>query len=138
MNDISGASDPLKEVVEQMKRDAWAAGWNAAIEAVTSALAGVIPAVDISGTTPTLPGLQPRNSGPSSTNLNSAVLPTVGTTPHYVYEAVRRKQGMTGAEVIAAVRAEGHDVAEPQIRTSLSRLATRQLLANRHRKWFLK
>jgi len=45
---------------------------------------------------------------------------------------------MTGAEVIAAVHAEGHTVAEAQIRTALSRLEKRQLLANRHRKWFLK
>jgi hypothetical protein len=137
MNDISGGADPLKEMVEQMKRDAWAAGWNAAMAAVNTALAEVMPTMDISGATPTLPGLQTRNAL-SSSNLNSTALPTVGTTPHYVYEAVRRKQGMTGAEVIAAVRADGHDVAEPQIRTALSRLATRQLLANRHRKWFLK
>jgi hypothetical protein len=137
MSDISGGTDPLKEMVEQMKRDAWAAGWSAAMEAVKTALADVMPTMDISGTTPTLPGLQTRNSSANS-NLSSTALPTVGTTPHYVYEAVRRKQGMTGTEVVAAVRADGHDVAEPQIRTSLSRLATRQLLANRHRKWFLK
>lgn len=138
MSDISGGTDPLKEVVEQMKRDAWAAGWNAAMEAVKAALADVMPTMDIiSGATPTLPGLHTRNSS-SSSSPNATALPTVGTTPHYVYEAVRKKQGMTGAEVIAAVRAEGHDVAEPQIRTALSRLEKRQLLANRHRKWFLK
>lgn len=137
MSDISGGADPLKEVVEQMKRDAWAAGWNAAMEAVKTAIADVVPAMDISGATAALPGLQTRNSISNSTP-NAAALPTVGTTPHYVYEAVRKKQGMTGADVIAAVRAEGHDVAEPQIRTALSRLEKRQLLANRHRKWFLK
>jgi hypothetical protein len=137
MSDISGGTDQLKEVVEQMKRDAWAAGWNAAMEAVKTALADVMPTMDISGATPTLPGLQARNAG-SNSNSNSTALPTVGTTPHYVYEAVRRKQGMTGAEVIEAVRADGHSAAEPQIRTALSRLEKRQLLANRHRKWFLK
>jgi hypothetical protein len=136
MSDISGGTDPLKEMVEQMKRDAWAAGWNAAMQAVTTALADVAPTMDISGATPMLPGLQSRIAPPS---LNSAqALPTVGTTPHYVFEAVRRKQGMTGTEVVAAVHADGHDVPEPQIRTALSRLATRQLLANRHKKWFLK
>jgi hypothetical protein len=137
MSDISGGTDPLKEVVEQMRRDAYVAGWNAAIAAVSEALVGVIPTIDISGATPTLSGLQPRNAN-SNSNPSSTALPTVGTTPHYVYEAVRRKQGMTGAEVVSAVHAEGHEVGEPQIRTALSRLATRQLLANRHRKWFLK
>jgi hypothetical protein len=137
MSDISGGTDPLKEMVEQMKRDAWAAGWNAAMEAVTAALADVVPTMEMRGGAPTLPGLQTRNSN-SNSNPSSTALPTVGTTPHYVYQAVRNKQGMTGAEVVAAVRAEGHEAAEPQIRTALSRLATRQLLANRHRKWFLR
>jgi hypothetical protein len=137
MSDISGGTDPLKEVVEQMKRDAWVAGWNAAMEAVKTALADVMPSMDISGATPTLPGLQARNSG-SNSNPSSTALPTVGTTPYYAYQAVLKKPGMTGADVVAAVRAEGHDVAEPQIRTALSRLEKRQLLANRHRKWFLK
>jgi hypothetical protein len=135
MSDISGGTDALKEVVEQMKRDAYAAGWNAAIEAVTGALTGVIGTMPDISATPAGSGARQPNAGP---NPSSASLPTVGTTPHYVYEAVRRKQGMTGAEVIAAVHAEGHDVAEPQIRTALSRLEGRQLLANRHRKWFLK
>src|ERR1700690_4421876 len=135
MSDIPGGPDVVA-LIEQMKRDAWAAGWNAAMEAVTAALHEVTPSIDITGATPTLPGLQTRNSGANSTN--STALPTVGTTPHYVLEAVRRKQGMTGTEVVAAVHADGHDVPEPQIRTALSRLATRQLLANRHRKWFLR
>lgn len=135
MSDISGGTDPLKEVVEQMKRDAWAAGWNAAMEAVKVALADVVPTIDISGATPMLPGLQSRSS---NSNLNSASLPTVGTTPWFVMQAVQKKQGMTGAQVIDAVRAEGHEAAEPQIRTALSRLEKRQLLANRHKKWFLK
>jgi hypothetical protein len=136
MSDISGGTDQLKEVVEQIKRDAWASGWNAAMEAVKTALAEV-PTMDISGAAPTLPGLQARNSS-SNSNPNSTTLPTVGTTPYYVYQVVLKKPGMTGADVVAAVRAEGHDVAEPQIRTALSRLEKRQLLANRHRKWFLK
>ncbi len=63
--------------------------------------------------------------------------PTVGTTPHYVYTAVSRKPGMTGAEVISAVHADGHTVSDPQIRTSLSRLQERKLIVNRHKKWFL-
>lgn len=137
MSDISSGTDPLKEVVEQMKRDAWVAGWNAAMEAMKSALAEIIPTMDINGLTPALPGQQSRNPN-LNLNPNAATLPTVGTTPHYVYQVVFKRPGMTGADVVAAVRAEGHDVAEPQIRTALSRLEKRQLLANRHRKWFLK
>lgn len=130
MSDISGGADPLKEVVEQLKRDAFAAGWKAAMEAASTAISN-LPLPDGTGPVNGSMVLPPRVP-------ESNTLPTVGTTPHYVYQAVQRRQGMTGAEVIAAVRAEGHDVGEPQIRTALSRLEKRQLLANRHHKWFLK
>ncbi|MEJ0074042.1 MAG: hypothetical protein WDO17_01110 [Alphaproteobacteria bacterium] len=136
MSDMSGGSDPLKEVVENMKREAYAAGWKAAIDAVAEAVLA-IPTPEGADIAPGTPFVGPPK--PPNPNSNSAAsLPTVGTTPYYVYQAVQRKQGMTGAEVIAAVRADGHDAAEPQIRTALSRLERRQLLANRHRKWFLK
>jgi hypothetical protein len=131
MSDISGA-DPIREAVERVKRDAFAAGWKAAIEAITGAIANLEPPEGVDPDTVTHVPFSKRSPE------TAGALPTVGTTPHYVYEAVRKKQGMTGADVIAAVRAEGHDVAEPQIRTALSRLEKRQLLANRHRKWFLK
>jgi len=121
--------DPIKDAVEQIRREAYAAGWKACHEAFSSALEAIGDGIE--------PGVivQPFSKrGPDPVG----ALPTVGTTPHYVYQAVQRKQGMTGAEVIDAVRADGHSVAEPQIRTALSRLEKRQLLANRHKKWFLK
>lgn len=133
MSDMSSSADPLKEVVDKIKSEAFASGWSAAMSAVSQAINAI----------PTPEGFvegAPVPSGvlkPSGSSIAGS-LPTVGTTPHYVYEAVRTKQGMTGAEVIEAVRSAGHNAAEPQIRTALSRLEKRQLLANRHRKWFLK
>src|SRR4051794_23969417 len=117
MSDISGGSDPLKEVVENMKREAYAAGWKAALEAVSqSVLTLPVPeGMDIAS----VPSMVGPARQPNPNANSSATLPTVGTTPYYVYQAVQRKQGMSGAEVIAAVRADGHDAAEPQIRTSL-------------------
>ncbi|MEH2481540.1 hypothetical protein V1282_004897 [Nitrobacteraceae bacterium AZCC 2146] len=131
MGDMPATPDPLTAAIEQMKRDAYAAGWKAAFDAMSAAIAGIGDGVEAGAVV--VPFV-----GPSRQNTDNSTLPTVGTTPHYVYQAVQRKQGMTGAEVIAAVRSDGHDVAEPQIRTALSRLEKRQLLANRHRKWFLK
>ncbi|MDR3466161.1 MAG: hypothetical protein P4M07_09475 [Xanthobacteraceae bacterium] len=134
MADIPQAgADPIRDAVEQIRREAYAAGWKAALEAVSAAVASVG-----NGTEPGIiihPFVGPTRQTPAESR---GSLPTVGTTPHYVYQAVQRKQGMTGAEVIATVRADGHDVGEAQIRTALSRLEKRQLLANRHRKWFLK
>lgn len=135
MSDMSGIPDPVREAIEQVKREAYAAGFKAAIDAMVGALANLDrpeSGVFDAGAAVFTP------MGPQRQSPDSGSLPTVGTTPHYVFQAVQRKQGMTGAEVIAAVRADGHDVAEPQIRTALSRLEKRQLLANRHRKWFLK
>jgi hypothetical protein len=126
------SSDPIKEAVEQIRREAYAAGWKACHEAFSSALAAIGDGVE--------PGviIQPF-VGPARPSIETkASLPAVGTTPHFVYQAVQRKHGMTGAEVVAAVRAGGHEVAEPQIRTALMRLERRQLLVNRHKKWFLK
>lgn len=133
MSDISGAADPLKEVVEKMKKEAFAAGWSAAMQAVSQAIGEIVAPEGIENIEPGSPGPRRQSGGNAGGSL-----PTVGTTPHYVYEAVRTKQGMTGADVIAAVRAAGHIVGEAQIRTSLSRLEKRELLANRHKKWFLK
>jgi hypothetical protein len=137
MSDISGNTDPLKEAVEQIKRDSYAAGWKAAMEAVSAALSAVA-SPDGGDFGPSVIFTPPVRQTPGSNSGNTGALPTVGTTPHYVYQAVQARQGMTGADVIAAVRAAGHDAAEPQIRTALSRLEKRQLLANRHRRWFLK
>lgn len=133
MGDMSGSADPIKEAVEIIRREAFASGWKAAVEAMTGALDNLERP---DGADASVQG--PLKPAPQRQSAESGSLPTVGTTPHYVYEAVRRKQGMTGAEVIDAVRADGHSVGEPQIRTALSRLEKRQLLANRHKKWFLK
>ena len=136
MSDMSGGTDPLKEAIDRIKRDAYGAGWAAAVEAITSAIVAM-PVPD--GTEPGSFTFSAKPSVPGGTgNTNSGSQPTVGTTPWFVLQAVQKKQGMSGADVIAAVRAEGHDVGEAQIRTALSRLEKRQLLANRHRKWFLK
>lgn len=132
MNDIPNTPDPIVTAIEQMKRDAFASGWKAAMDAVLGAVAN-LPAPE--GADSNLVG---PSALPAKPPTNGANLPTVGTTPWYVLQAVQKRQGMTGAEVIEAVRADGHTAAEPQIRTALSRLEKRQILANRHKKWFLK
>ena len=131
MADMPTRVDPLTAAIEQMKSEAYAAGWKDAFEMVSAAIASISNGVELGIVPPPLASQPPRMA-------ESGSLPTVGTTPYYVYQAVSKKPGMTGSDVVAAVRAEGHDVAEPQIRTALSRLEKRQLLANRHRKWFLK
>lgn len=122
----------LSEAAEKIRREAYAAGWRDAISTISQAITDAKPSpelVDFSGDSGS-----GSDSGAVSGSVNNA--PTMGTTPHYVFQAVRRRPGMTGSEVVAAVYADGHNVGEPQIRTALSRLAGRKLLVNRHKKWF--
>jgi len=131
MSDTSNGFDPLKEAVEKIRREAYASGWKDALEAVAASITS-LPAPE-GGDGVSITGL---GASANRSNSDNSSAPTVGTTPWYVMQVVQRRQGMTGAEVVAAVRADGHDVAEAQIRTALSRLEKRRLLANRHRKWF--
>lgn len=118
--------------MEKIRREAYASGWRDAVAAITKAAAESAPS--------DLPGDQHeerQDLGGGGRSAPSGNLPTVGTTPHYVYTAVRKKPGMTGAEVVSAVHDDGHGVSEAQIRTSLGRLEKRKLIVNRHKKWFL-
>ena len=61
---------------------------------------------------------------------------TQGSTPWYVLQAVRKKHGMTGSEVVSVVQEGGHRVSDGSIRTSLFRLSDKKLIVSRHKKWF--
>jgi hypothetical protein len=123
----------LADAAEKIRREAYSAGWRDAVATVTKALAEGQPGDD---TLPPSFDAGKDFEGTGRREESNSNLPTIGTTPHYVYQAVRKRPGMTGSEVIAQVHAEGHTVAEAQIRTALSRLDKRTLIVNRHKKWF--
>jgi hypothetical protein len=112
-------NNPLIEAAEKLRREAYAQGWRDAVAALTKAAAeateGEMPnpvgAVDYSTLTP------PAASGV-----------TQGSTPWYVLQAVRKRQGMTGSEIVSVVQEGGHKVSEGSIRTSLARLRDRNLI----------
>lgn len=123
----------LTEAAEKIRQEAYAAGWRDALVAISRAMDEVKPPVEL----PDFVGEPRKNDeGNGKPSGNSGNAPMVGTTPHYVLQAVRTKPGMTGADVVLAVQSGGHSVPEPQIRTALSRLASRKLIVNRHKKWF--
>ena len=119
----------LAEAAEQIRKEAYFAGWNDCLAAIRAATEKVAPAASAISL-----GVIERESGGG--DAAGAGGPKMGTTPWYVLQAVKKSPGMTGAEVVAAVLEAGHRVAEPQIRTSLSRLQARTLIVNRHRRWF--
>lgn len=123
----------LAEAGEKIKKDAYAAGWRDALACISRSIADAgLPdspeyLLDAEGA---------ARSGEKVNNSEPKDGPKIGTTPYYVFQAVRKRPGMTGSEVILAVHADGHQVDEPGIRTALSRLGQRKLIVNRHKKWF--
>ncbi len=116
------------EAAEKIRREAYAAGWRdavaalskAATEAAEFASAEIGSAIDFGAASPS--------------QIANGV--TQGSTPWYVLQAVRKRPGMSGLEVISAVTEGGHRVSGASIRTSLVRLERKNLIVSRHRKWF--
>ena len=121
----------MAEAAEKIRREGYAAGWRDCAALVAKTVAEAAPGTCRRplATDKTERIQNERRFTPAGN------APTVGTTPHYVFSD-RRKPGMIGAEVVAAVHADGHNVAEASIRTTLVRLDKRHLIVNRHKKWF--
>ena len=134
---MSDVTRELAELTEKIRREAFSAGWRAAVAAIQKAMADAEPdnfadSVTLDSSQESLPFERNRNP-PSS---GSSGLPAVGTIPHYVLLIVRKRPGLTGADVVSAIHDEGHTFKEPQIRTALARLGKRKTIVNRHGKWF--
>jgi len=127
MADETDTGKLLAEAAERIRREAYAAGWHAAIQAVDKALDGVAEPQGIEGVG-TAAGLS------RATGVTANV--TAGSTPWYVLQAIVKRPGMSGAEIVNTVREGGHDVPEGSIRTSIARLKKRKLITARHAKWF--
>ena len=131
MSNDDDISKAFADVAERLKREAYAAGWRDAMTAITNAVAqlgeqeGASEGVKIDFTPGPPLVLGAPNEGPS-----------VGTTPWYVWQAVKKRPGMTGSEIINVVREGGHKASPASIRTSINRVKARKLIISRHGKWF--
>jgi hypothetical protein len=118
----------IAEATEKLRKEAYAQGWRDAVAALTKAAA---EAAEVDPTQIGAGGTVPLDI---STGGQAGV--TQGSTPWYVLQAVRKRPGMTGSEVVSVVQESGHRVSDASIRTSLIRLAAKKLIASRHKKWF--
>jgi hypothetical protein len=129
MSNQSPLDQVLAEAAEKIRREAYQAGWRDALAALSKAAA---EAADF-----------PTNEGNGDSDAPSRKPPpaqaglTQGSTPWYVWQAVSRKPGMTGSEIVGVVQEGGHRVSDGSIRTSLARLKERKFLVSRHGKWFV-
>jgi hypothetical protein len=128
MNTGNQANNALAEAAEKIRREAYQAGWRDAVAALSKAAqeAAELSPDDMGG----------GDFGTPSGSQQSANGVSQGSTPWYVLQAVRKRPGMTGSEVISVVHEGGHRVSEASIRTSLMRLERKKLIISRHKKWF--
>jgi len=130
MSDENDFTRLVADATEKMKREAYARGWRDAIAALQKASEAVIE------------GAQGDGELPASISFGNVKEPggqfnlTVGSTPYYTYQAIKKRPGMTGGEIVAAVQEAGHNVSEGSIRTSISRVKDKKLIVSRHNKWF--
>lgn len=118
----------LAEAAEKIRKEAYAAGWRDAIAAITKAASESAPG--------DIPAPSAGTDNIHKTTAATGPGPTVGSTPWYVWQAVVKRPGMTGAEVVSVVQDGGHRVPEGSIRTSLTRIRDKKLIVSRHGKWF--
>ena len=131
MSDETDLTRLFAEATDKIRREAYARGWRDAIGALQKASEAALegsqgdgdpaPSFDVSGGRDT--------DGPA--NL------TVGSTPYYTFQAIKKRPGMTGSEVVTAVQDGGHNVSEGNIRTSIARLKGKRYIVARHNKWFV-
>jgi hypothetical protein len=128
MSNGSTIDQALAEAAERIRREGYQQGWRDAVAALNKA------ATEVAELGP--------GEGQAELEINS-IRPatgvtglTQGSTPWYVWQAVNRKPGMTGSELVSVVQEGGHKVSEGSIRTTLVRLKARKILVSRHGKWF--
>jgi hypothetical protein len=131
MNANTDADRLFAEATERMKSEAYAAGWRDALAAVAKAVSTVEPPQ----------GGEAGNGAAffAATGMGVAKASlTPGTTPALIYSLLTARPGLTPSEIINHLGEQGHSAPENSIRTNIHRLKDRQLIVNRHGKWFVK
>lgn len=118
----------LAEAAEKIRREGYQAGWRDAVAVLTKA------AADVAELGPTELASNGDTSQRKPLPAQSGL--TQGSTPWYVWQAIAKKPGMTGSEIVSVVQENGHRVSEGNIRTSIARVKDKKLIVSRHNKWF--
>ncbi|HET9715373.1 MAG TPA: hypothetical protein VFP60_04230 [Pseudolabrys sp.] len=127
--DDTNAKDPISEAVEKVRKEAYAAGYQAAIAAMNSALSDITNAVPEISTGGSIVSFTSGGKTPPGA-------PTVGTIPHYVWTAVQKKPGMTNSELIGVVQQHAPKASDGVIRVAINRMRAKKFIVSRHDKWF--
>lgn len=132
MNTTTDIKNVLAEAAEKIKKDAYEAGWRDAIAAINKALSGVGDVVSVPEKIALISGATVvKAAGKMPANM-----PKQGTTPYAILMEVIANPGMTGGQIVEAVRASGHTAPIPSIQTNIQRLKAKKLIVLRHGKWY--
>jgi hypothetical protein len=129
MSTNTDAERLFAEATEKMKSEAYAAGWRDALAAVGKAVSAVEPPEA---------GLLASGSFFVAAPATTKGSLTPGTTPALIFALLTARPGLTPSEIISALAEQGHSAPENSIRTNIHRLKERQMIVNRHGKWFVK
>jgi hypothetical protein len=127
-------SDPREEInrlIEIAERNAYQAGWRAAIDAMAKSAEMLRTGA---GTAPvTAPALEPP-AGPTQQPRRSGRPPS--PTAQVVEECIKAQPGMTGVEVVKAAQSVDAKIKERTVRTCLRRLRVAKKIWKRNGSWF--
>jgi hypothetical protein len=124
---MSDPVDEISKIVKAASRDAYARGWQDALDAVAKAAHGMKPPdSDIAGTAPK-PGIVPRTNGrPASKAIQ------------VVEDCIVQSPGKRGVDVVKAVQLVDPAINERTVRTCLRRLKLNKKILKRNGLWYPK
>lgn len=119
----------IAESAEKLKAEYFLLGWKAAFEAMAKMGAESEP--------PVPEGVSiSHGSGLEFKRPKDQKLPPEGTTPYAVLMVVRKTSGLTGGQIVSALREQSHPAPDSSIMTTIQRLKAKKLITLRHGKWY--
>ena len=115
----------IKRMLEQAEREGYQRGWKDAAQSIVSS------AQSLSG--PAVPAA----AKPKSTKRRTGKRVRRGTVPSTILTVLRRRDGLTYAEIIAESGAKGKQLPAASVRSAMLRLQKDEEVRRENNRWFL-
>lgn len=130
----------LADATTQLRREAYAAGWRDALDAMRKSLGELAEPRTLG----ILAGVEPLPGEGGVLVSESALLdsdthqrmPRKGSIRDCVLQTVRDNPGVRGIEIIEAVKKAGHQTTEGSVRITTFRLKEKGFIVARNRRWY--
>lgn len=127
----------LADATTQLRREAYAAGWRDALDAMRKSLGELAEprAIGIAESLPGEGGVLVSESALFDSE-SSQRMPRKGSIRDCVLQTVRDNPGVRGIEIIDAVKKAGHHTTEGSVRITTFRLKEKGFIVARSRRWY--